>query len=430
MLKKHAGAFSDAMSDHRYREAAQEADAKYRHWAKIRYIARAGGLNPELLWLMVKLARSGRYRSLRLSGGRGSPVQFTVPAFVQEELMHIDQQLAGQLGSDDDHPPSETAKERYIVRALREEAIASSMLEGAATTRREAKEMLREGRRPRSHGEQMVYNNYQAISFIRENRATPLSTEFLLEVQRIITDGTLDRPEDAGRIRGRTDKVQVVDQFGEVLHDPPDADELPRRIQELCAFANGESDEAFIHPVVRACVLQYQLGFDHPFCDGNGRTARAIFYWSMLRAGYWLFEYLPISSLIYESPGQYGLAYLYTESDEFDVTYFLMYKARVLRRARRQLREFMEKKQRDMIEARRVFEDDRRLNHRQRSLITRLLRNPQQVVTIKSHQGRHTVAYGTARSDLLDLADWGYLVKGQRANRFEFEAGPRLSETT
>ena len=42
------------------------------------------------------------------------------------------------------------------------------------------------------------------------------------------------------------------------------------------AFANAQSSP-FVHPVVKAMALHFAIGFIHPFVDGNGRTARALF---------------------------------------------------------------------------------------------------------------------------------------------------------
>ena len=77
----------------------------------------------------------------------------------------------------------------------------------------------------------------------------------------------------------------VADNQGEVLHVPPPAEELPERLQRLCDFANGASDTAYVPPVVRAIVAHFMLAYDHPFVDGNGRTARLLLYWSMLTPG-------------------------------------------------------------------------------------------------------------------------------------------------
>ena len=67
--------------------------------------------------------------------------------------------------------------QRYLFNSLMEEAIASSQLEGASTTRPIAKEMLRTNRKPRNEAEQMIVNNYRAMLAVRDSKAEPLTPE-------------------------------------------------------------------------------------------------------------------------------------------------------------------------------------------------------------------------------------------------------------
>jgi Fic family protein len=275
----------------------------------------------------------------------------------------------------------------------------------------------------------MVMNNYRAIQFIRENRNIDISPTFILELQKILTEDTLDHPEQVGRFRTENDTISVVDdRDDEVMHVPPPASELPKRLKALCDFANRPPHgKDFVHPVIAACVLHFQLGFDHPFCDGNGRTARALFYWMMLRCGYWLFEYLPISRLIYRAPAKYARAFLFCETDDFDVTYFLMYKARIIAMARRDLKEYISEKQSQIAQARRLLSSDGRLNHRQQEIVLHATRNQDRYFTISEHQNKYGIAYGTARADFLQLAAWKYLKKVTVGKRFEFTADEKVS---
>jgi Fic family protein len=144
----------------------------------------------------------------------------------------------------------------------------------------------------------MILNNFLTMQRIRELRKQPLTPQLVLDLHRLVTEGTLDDPADAGRLRPAGKEVVVDDLYGTVLHVPPPAEELPQRLEALCLFANGKTPQVFIHPVLRAITLHFWLAYDHPFCDGNGRTARALFYWAMLHQGYWLFEFISISSVI------------------------------------------------------------------------------------------------------------------------------------
>lgn len=407
----------------------RDAQSTYRHWDKVQRIAASKNVNPRVAWALIKTMRSFAQRPTPFKSAEGQPITYAIPDAVQHEVMLIDQHLAGQialganmqLGAD---------KERFIATALKEEAIASSMLEGAATTVRVAKEMLRTGRKPRTTGERMVANNYQAIEFIRDNLKRSLSPDMLLELQTILTKDTLDRPDQCGRFRKPDEKVVVEDRYGDLLHEPPPAEQLKDRLKRMCDFANQPAmadDGAFIHPFIRAALLHFQVGYDHPFCDGNGRTARAVFYWSMLRAGYWLFELLPISRLIYKSPARYGQAYLYTETDGFDATYFLVYHARIVRQARLELRDYLREKQREMAEARDLFKRDSDLNHRQNELLLHAVQHADAIYTIEGHQRSQGVAYATARADLLSLVDRGYLAMTKSGVRMEFTPAKKIA---
>ncbi len=124
----------------------------------------------------------------------------------------------------------------------------------------------------------MILNNFLTMQRIRELRYQSLTPQLVLDLHRLVSEDTLDEPADAGRLRPPGQEVVVDDAYGTVFHVPPPAVELPGRLEALCRFANGETPKVFIYPVVRAIALHFWLVYDHPFCDGNGLTARALFY--------------------------------------------------------------------------------------------------------------------------------------------------------
>ena len=170
---------------------------------------------------------------------------------------------------------SPETKDRYYVRSLIEEATTSSQLEGAATTRRVAKEMIRSGRKPGNRSEKMILNNYLTMQRIGEIRDEPLTPALVFQIHRLVTDGTLDDATATGRFRRDDEHVVVGDDYGEVYHEPPPASQLEERLVLMCDFANGTTPGEFVHPAIRSIILHFWLAYDHPFLDGNGRTARA-----------------------------------------------------------------------------------------------------------------------------------------------------------
>lgn len=226
----------------------------------------------------------------------------------------------------------------------------------------------------------MIVNNDHALQFMREGIGPKLTPKHVLELQRILTEGTLDNPEAAGRLQTPDDeRVGVYDNTdGQLLHQPPPAEQLPERLKQLCDFANADlGPSGFLHPVVRGILLHFWLACDHPFEDGNGRTARALFYWFMRERGYWLVEYLSISRILRNAPGKYGRSFLLTESDDRDTTYFLLYQLEVIKRAVEELHTYLKRKMKEAQDVETLVKGSSEFNHRQLALLTDAVRNPE-----------------------------------------------------
>ncbi len=406
-------------------------DGQYLHWDELRHRTPPAGLSHDLWWLNIKLARTALAQVLPLTDRDGEAFQFAMPEPALRALHFIDRAAAGQILMDAP-VASPQDRDRYLVSSLIEESITSSQLEGASTTRRVAEDMLRAGRRPQTPSERMIFNNYQAMQHIRAIGQETLTPALILELHRKLAVGTLDQADDVGRLR-QTDDIHVVDpRDGKLLHIPPAAATLPERLQRLCDFANGsETDTPYVHPVIRAILLHFMLGYDHPFVDGNGRTARALFYWAMARQGYWLMAYLSISNVLRRAPGQYARAYLHTESDGNDTTYFLLHQLDVIRQAIDALHGYLKEKTRETRATERLLEGapSRSLfNHRQIALLSHALKHADARYSVESHRASHAVAYATARADLLQLAQRGLLQQQSQGKRFVFLVPGDLSE--
>ncbi len=403
-----------------------EVGGRYLHWDELRRRRPPDGWTVKEWWLALSIARNAVMTTLSLRDKDGRPFRFARSDSVQRLLHQIDRDCGSRLEVTDPQLANPETRDRYLMRSLIEEAITSSQLEGASTTRRVAKEMLLTGRKPRTRDERMIANNFGAMELLRGNLKRPLSRELILEVHQVLTEGTLE-PGEPGRFRRADEAVTVQDSGdGQVLHLPPPARELRGRIEALCAFANDASEDAFLHPVVRAIVLHFALAYDHPFVDGNGRTARALFYWSVLRQGYWLAEFLSISRVIKRAPTQYARAFLQSETDAGDLTYFLLHQLEVIRAANQDLHAYLERKAREVNETERLMREAEVFNHRQRALLAHALRHPNARYAIEQHRRAHSVVYQTARQDLLALASAGYLTKRRIGRAFYFDAKPGL----
>lgn len=403
------------------------AEGKYLHWDKLRYHTPPQGLSHEEWWLSLKFARAGLHKRIPLNDKNGKPFRFLIVDPVPERLHEIDQGAGGIIQMPDQITNSNT-KDQYYINSLIQEAITSSQLEGAATTRKVAKEMIRTGRTPKDRSEQMILNNFKTMRRISQFKNKPLSKELVFEIHRLITDKTLNEPAETGRFRKSHEQIVVSDMYNEVFHNPPPAGQLEKRMEAMCEFANGKTPSYFIHPVIRAIILHFWLAYDHPFVDGNGRTARALFYWSMLRNKFWLFEFISISQIILNHPAKYGRAFLYTETDDNDLTYFILYHLEVIKRAIKELHQYIKLKTKKLQALEYELRGITVFNHRQHAMISHALRHPQQRYTIRSHQMSHNVVYQTSRLDLFDMEKHGLFTSQKVGRTWYFKPAHDLEE--
>ena len=400
---------------------------KYLHWDRLRYYSPPTGFSHEEWWFALKLQRRNLFRHTPLHDKNGKAFDHLLVDPIPEMLHRIDQGAGGFIRMSDQITNPET-RDQYYVSSLIQEAITSSQLEGAATTRKIATEMILTGRPPRDRSERMIMNNFKTMQQIGKIKDKPLSRSLVFDIHRLVTEKTLDDSTAAGRFRRSDERIVIGDMYNEVFHDPPPADELEERMAAMCDFANGKTPDYFIHPAIRSIILHFWLAYDHPFIDGNGRTARALFYWSMLRNGFWLFEFISISQIILSHPARYSRDFLYTETDENDLTYFILYHLDVIRRAIKELHDYIERKTRRIQTLENQLRGMVGLNHRQRALISHALRHPHHGYTIKSHQTGHNVVYQTARTDLLDLQDRGLLDCERIGKKWYFTPTKNLEE--
>ncbi|HLZ89708.1 MAG TPA: Fic family protein [Puia sp.] len=402
----------------KYVEAREIDDSSYPYWEKWKYLAREWRLDPRRVWAAIKKRRGISRRTVNFDiGGRFKP-QINTPSIMQQQLHELDLSLGGNLDASDIIPSEE--KQRYLISSLMEEAIASSQLEGAATTRKLAKQMLESNRKPRTSGEQMIVNNYSAMQWIVQNKKTPITEESILHLHRLITNDTLANKDEEGAFR-TTDDVRIVDvQTGEVLHTPPKPEGIPQLIQAFCLFMNDEQKEDFfLHPISKAIIVHFLIGYIHPFADGNGRTARALFYWYLIRKGYWLIEYMSVSRIILGSKAQYSRAYQHTEKDENDLTYFVLYNLHCIQRSLEELKKYIERKNREKKSILKLLRSTD-YNDRQIVLIEEILNEKKAVFTVTEVQHKFGVANQTARTDLEYLVSKGILEARKSGNKVRF----------
>ncbi len=393
-----------ASTDEKVAEMVKKFNASYVHWDELRYKDTAG-VDPEVIWALMKMSRRNSAKKIRFK-------EWTFQYNITDNalrIMHIlDSSAGGTLEVPVPGLKATQKTDRYVVSSLMEEAIASSQIEGAVTTTKVAKEMLKTQRNPRNVSEQMIINSYVVMKRLKEIKSEKLTIELIKELHRLITYKTLKDPAYEGKFRD-DDQTVVRDplEIEKVYHVPPDYRKIESYLQELCDFANNDEKD-FIHPLIKGITIHFMIGYIHPFVDGNGRLARTLFYWYALRNNYWLFEKMAISKTIKESKGRYGMAYLYTESDDNDLTYFIDYNLRCMEKALKNVTEYIQRKQQEQRDAFKLATSLPDVSSRQAEILKYTIKSGRPV-SIKEISTMFDVVYETARTDLLDLAKKGHL---------------------
>ena len=402
--KKDSEIISALWSSSELQEVLTRISDDYLYWDKVKHLA-PKDMTAEHLWQAVKLQRKTELQRVKFGKYTFS---FNVTTIMQSLLHDFDLNMGGSLSADGIIPNND--KQIYLVSSIMEEAIASSQMEGASTTRKVAKDMLRKKLSPMNKSQQMILNNYHTIQQLNEQKDKVLTMDVLLEIHQNISEHTLDNPADEGRLRN-TDDIYVMDAInGEIAHTPPSYTEIDSILQDVFTFANEDNPKRFIHPIVKGIILHFMIAWIHPFVDGNGRTARSLVYWYLLKKGYWLTEYLSISRIIYKNNKRYERMFLYTEADDKDMTYFILYNLQVMKKAYEDLKLYLARKQEERKSIL-MYNDIDGINARQMGILRLLDEAPSSILLPQEVANRFGVSERTARNDLQTLTDMGKLKK-------------------
>lgn len=380
-------------------------NSKYLYWSDVKYRSQ-----PELpatkLWETVKYVRN--LTDIKI--WKQNDIHFSLTNTMQRLCHEFDMNFGGSWGASKIFPDDKATQELYLFSSIMEEAIASSQMEGAATTRKVAKEMLRKKISPKDKGQRMILNNYNTINFIRDHASERLTPALIMHIHGMMTENALDVPDAAGRLRRDDENIVVGDGItGEIIHTPPSAECLNDFLVKLCAFFNDDNNNGvFVHPIIRAITIHFLLGYYHPFADGNGRTARALFYWYMMKSNYWLVQYLSISRIIKGSKKSYEKAFIHSEADGNDIGYFIQYNLDVLIKSFDALRSYIKKKNNEKKQAEKILHLGN-ITSRQSQILRIYIEDPDTVLVSTDIVGKFRVTPNTAKSDLKKLTAAGYL---------------------
>ncbi len=402
------------------------SNKKYLYWNKARYLTPIPKLTESESWNLIRFIRQISSTPTPIRTPEHRYFTFYRPQYTDKVLREIDMQAGGFFLTDKTTSQQENERQRYLARGIVEESIASSQLEGADTSSRYAKKMLTENIKPRNKSEHMILNNYKVLQQIETAyKDEPLSIFMLQELQMKLVQNTLPPEFIPGSFRKDSDEI-VVCYDNKIAHVPPKEAFVIKELERLVNYAN---DEEFVHPIIKAIQLHFWIGYLHPFPDGNGRLARAIFYWYLFKNNYWAMAYLPISMLLKRSPHDYAYSYIYAEQDNLDFTYFFDYNIRRISDSIAQFQKHIEKKSSEnmdiIIKLKSKFPS---LNDRQTHTLRYLLKSPQTSTSAQSYCVINAVTLRTAYSDLQKLKDLHLVETSNQGKKVIYTASKLLKK--
>jgi Fic family protein len=369
----------------------------------------------EKVWTEILEERKKHSETLPLLDEKGNNFWFVNTKTLQAQLHHID-----SFGRDSFYKNIHNDIERELmIDSIIEESFSSSLIEGAFTTYKRAQELVKKDITPKNKDELMMKNNYYAMSYIIENRESAFDVDFILKLHEIITSETLSDPNESGKYRD--DDVYIRDKSGKLIFKPMPADKVDYYMNSFITWVNNNAEDDFIHPIIKASIIHFYLVYVHPFFDGNGRTARALFYFYLIKNGYDFFKYFSISALIAKDRGKYYRSIQDVENYDDDLTYFLLFSTDIVKKAIGDILKSIVDRYRDRTIFDRIDNMGILLNKRQKKTINIMLKNNTNTITIKLHNKFNKTSYETSRRDLNELVSWGLFKKMKSGKTFVFK---------
>lgn len=369
----------------------------YLHWDKIKYkVFKDLPVSPEIAWAFIVNHRQQTYRDMSpIQDEKGMFYRYSLLQRWEKTLLFFDKMF---LNRPRDHNHD---SEPWML-----EAISSAMIEGAHTTRDRAMKLLQFHKTPADFGERMILNNYK-MAQILENLPLDfqISLETLFDWQIQLTSQNLPE-KDQGRLRTDADQIVIAPKAQDgVTFVPPRESFLKDQLGPFIDFVNQDYDKHLhTHPLLQAICIHYWFAYLHPFIDGNGRTARSLFYWFLMKSGYPNITSLPLSPLILKSVQQYSKAFVYSEQDHQDLTYFIDFNIRLVEEALIQF-----KSSQSVLRTNDVSLDEK-LNLRQNTIVHMLKTNQLSDVNVSYMKQKFGVSKATAINDLKTLVSLDLLV--------------------
>jgi Fic family protein len=319
---------------------------------------------------------------------------------------------------------------RLLVASRIRETVAVCQLDGVVVSAQDAENLLMTGRTARNATERLVLNAHALLYEVDALYDEPFSPEMLRGLYARLLDGV-----DVSQIERREAQHGLRENPEQNPFGPEESEKV---VRQFCAYANGQTGDPS-EPVAMKAHVTLNVGHFWGFLpDYPGIIGRCLFRLYSARHGYPVLGYLPISSTYLAwTQGRMSSALVRFESlptprsasdTKGDYTADALTYLQLTVAALDELLMSIDHARRRDAQVRSALEHDIEVNYRQRSIISQALAESEIEFRIREHQTTHNVVYATARADLMDLVERGYLCQEQRGKAFVFLPTPDLIE--
>jgi len=209
------------------------------------------------------------------------------------------------------------------------EAYESATIEGAKTTIEEVKS-------GKNTKDTYMVKDVLAAAKLAYSSSLAIDLDSTYDIWKIVTQNVCEnKSQQLNHSKFRTGMVYISDGIN-IFHTPEKPKEIENKLNNMFMCLNKMNENIYI----KAAIIHFYLVYIHPFCDGNGRTARICFSSYLYHNGFTHISKIALSKFINKDRNSYYKSIL--ESEKFakirgntflDITPFVYYSLSVLREA-------------------------------------------------------------------------------------------------
>ncbi|MCJ0088022.1 Fic family protein [Clostridioides difficile] len=328
----------------------------------------------------------------------GNKIVLSINSFDNKELYyHETENILNLINEIDKLTSSKIFKTIEDKNDLALESYYSSVIEGAFSTRKIAKSIIRGKMKPSNKSEYMIYNNHRALEYGLDNLDELYSHKFIYDLHHILGENCLDSEE----YEYRTEKVYVCDSKGEIIHTGLEPLKIYDFISKLIDFMENSK----VSNLIKSAIIHFYFVYVHPFSDGNGRTSRALSYLYLIDKGYDTFKDFSISYMISKNRTKYYKAILDVENKGNNLTVFIEFMLKSIIQSINEMRNMHDRKSLESILKEELFENDITLSATEEYILKYICNKDNYSMTLENYIKKNKSRYLKAGIKEIELVD-------------------------